>query len=139
MRVTWGRKIAVWILAGMTMVTGCGKNLWETGSADKAVDTEEAGQETMTLEVYAWTDEEENVRLLSEAYKKEHENIEIHMNIIPISQFSQRMLSLKNGQIKADCVFSPNTASCPDIWKIPGSFMNMTSGMNREKQRTAFI
>lgn len=108
MKKGWKKIIALGLAAGM--LAGCG-----TESSD-AVQEKNAEEKKVVLEVYAWTDEEENLRLLSEAYMAQHEDIEIHRNIVPISQFSQRMLSLKNGQIKADCIFSPNTAECA-IWK----------------------
>lgn len=112
MNKKWKKGIA--ILCAAVFVTGCGMTNGDTQAESNMTGTAE--QEKITLEVYAWTDEEENIRLLSEAYMEQHENIQIHRNIIPISQFGQRMLSLKNGQTKADCIFSPNASECA-IWK----------------------
>lgn len=126
MQKTLKKRVAILLAAGV--LTGCGTNISGIVS-EKNTDTEALEHQKITLEAYAWTDEEENVRLLSEAYMQKHENIQIHINIIPITQFNQRMLSLKNGQIKADCIFSPNTAECA-IWKNKKILKDLSEYLN---------
>lgn len=108
-------------LAALAMLTataavGC------TFIEKREVDTEK--KEQATLEVYAWSDEATNVGLLADAYMEQHPEIKVHANIIPIAEFGQRMLSLKNGKGQADCIFSPNTAEA-SIWKNKGMLKNL--------------
>lgn len=86
------------------------------------VDTKQ--KEPITLEVYAWSDEATNVGILADAYMEQNPEIKIHANIIPIAEFGQRMLSLKNGTGQADCIFSPSPAEAI-IWQNKGMLKNL--------------
>lgn len=107
--------LAVLTLLGAAFVTGCSSVQRES---------EQGREEPLVLEVYAWPDEEENVQLLSDAYTKEHPEVEIHANIIPMTEFRQKMLSLKNGEQRADCVFGAQLAEAV-LWKEKGLLKNL--------------
>ena len=90
------------------LISGCSSE-----SSENITDNE---NEKLTLETYVWNDEEKNIELLADAYMKKNPDIKIHINVIPITEFGQRMLGLKNGQFQADCIFSPSIAEAA-VWK----------------------
>lgn len=102
------RTLCSCILAGC-LISGCSSE-----SNEKIIEADE--NEKVTLETYVWNDEETNIKLLADAYMKKNPNIEIHLNVIPITEFGQRMFGLKNGQFQADCIFSPSIAEAV-VWK----------------------
>lgn len=100
-----------------------------SGCAPEEGKEEDMGRGRLTLEVYAWSDEGANLQLLAEAYEKKHPEVDIHPNIIPIEEFSQRMLSLKNGKGQADCILAP-TPSEAAIWQNKGMLKNLDGYLN---------
>lgn len=91
------------------LISGCSSESSETV-------TDNSENEKITLEAYVWNDEETNIELLADAYMEKNPDIEVHVNVIPITEFGQRMLGLKNGQFQADCIFSPSIAES-SVWK----------------------
>ncbi len=109
------------ILLALILVSG----LLATGCAEgKEEQKDLSGDAETVLEVYVWADEAENVQLLSDAYMEKHPDISVHINSIPISEYRQRMMALKNGGEQADCIFMSNTAEA-DVWKNKHMLKNM--------------
>lgn len=101
------------LLFGLMGIWGC------SGQRDRVEELQEMNSEKTVLEVYAWPDEKDNVKLLADAYMVQHPDVTIHTNIVPISEYSQRMLNQKNSAEEMDCIFCPNTAEA-NIWLNKG-------------------
>ncbi len=71
-------------------------------------DESEEVNKDIVLEVFSWQDEEENLNLLAEKFMETHPEIIIHTNFIPISEYEQQMLLLKNRDKQVDCIFNPS-------------------------------
>lgn len=125
MRIKKGYSLIVVLLCGILFMGGCTQN--------KKEKSDEKKEEKITLEVYAWADEEKNLKLLADAYSEKHPQIEIHANIIPIEEYRQRMLSLKNGNGQADCIFSPSPAEAI-LWENKGMLKNLDSYLQDVKE-----
>lgn len=82
------------LLFGILMLSGCTKK-------------QEEKEETITLEVYGWTDEQEYMDQVAEAYMDTHKNIKVHMNYVPSDLFEEQMLLLGKREKQADCILSP--------------------------------
>ena len=79
------RIYGIFFLIFLLLLTGCENN----EKAQYYIQKEDAVADgTVTLEVFAWEDEEENLRILSEAFMKENADISINMNILPVSEYS---------------------------------------------------
>lgn len=110
-------------------VPGCGScsggNDITAGETDGSLNGErsDAGN-AVTLEVYAWQDEEDNVKLLAEEYMAQNQNVVIHTNFVPISEYVQMMMGLRNGGKQADCIFFPTPAE-GSVWINKGLLKNL--------------
>lgn len=114
------KKVRVYLvlLLCSLMLAGC-----TVGNRSKE---DEEENEKIVLKVFVWTDEAENIQILSNAYMERHHNIEIHVNSIPISEYRQRMLALKNGNEQADCIFTPSLAEAA-VWENRNMLKNIES------------
>lgn len=116
----------VWLLLSVLfsgLLSGCagdGSTFGETG------ETPARGNpgDVVTLEIYAWQDEEDNVEALVAGYMAQNTDVVIHANFIPVSEYPQQMMSLRSGERQADCLFFP-TPSEGAVWKNKGMLMNL--------------
>lgn len=96
----------------LLILTGCSnkeESLYHIQKENAVMD------ETVTLEVFTWEEEEENLKVLSEAFMKVNEDISINMNIIPASEYSQQMMGIKKGTQAGDVVLFSNISE-PVVW-----------------------
>lgn len=107
-------------------LSGCGKDEGSAGEAGGGFEAQEArgAGERVTLEIYAWQDEEDNVEALAAGYMAQNEDVAIHANFVPVSEYPQRMMSLRGGESQADCLFFP-TPSEAAVWQNKGMLMNL--------------
>ncbi len=92
----------IFIICSLTMgMFGCSKEL----------STKDTEREKIVLEVYAWSDEEENIRILAEAYEKTHTDIRVHVNVIPGSEYIQQLTVLNQRGEQLDCILTSFPAS----------------------------
>ena len=106
------RIYGIFFLIFLLLLTGCENN----EKAQYYIQKEDAVADgTVTLEVFAWEDEEENLRILSEAFMKENADISINMNILPVSEYSQQMMGIKKGMQTGDVVLFSNISE-PVVW-----------------------
>lgn len=106
------RIYGILLLIFLLLLTGCENN----EKAQYYIQKEDAVADgTVTLEVFAWEDEEENLRILSEAFMKENADISINMNILPVSEYSQQMMGIKKGMQTGDVVLFSNISE-PVVW-----------------------
>ncbi len=89
------------------------------------------GENAVILEVYAWQDEEDNVKALAEKYMAQNENVVIHTNFVPVSEYVQKMMSLRNGAGQADCIFFPTPAE-GSVWQNKGLLKSLSSWLEEE-------
>lgn len=117
------RKIQIILLAGCMLVgiSGC-----ELKQAQKREETDFAQieNEKIELNVNVWQDEKETIQLLASKYMERNTDIIIHVNAIPISQYSQKIMGIKNKADMVDCVFSPNTSEA-FVWMKKGILENI--------------
>lgn len=112
-------------------ITGCsGETVKETAAAQEA-------DPGITLEVYAWQDDEkDNLNLLAEKYMEQHPDITIKTNFVPVTEFTQQMRVLKSRGKQVDCIFNPNTAAAV-VMKNKGLLKNLDAwleGTDTEQQ-----
>lgn len=123
------------LLFGLLLLSGCGRDGSGYGEAEgkpgerragDAEGAEDAGDaaDAVTLEIYAWQDEEDNVEALAAGYMALNANVVIHANFVPVSEYPQRMMSLRGGESQADCLFFP-TPSEAAVWQNKGMLMNL--------------
>lgn len=67
--------------------------------------------EKVVLEAYGWSDEEENMKLLAEAYEKTHPDIKVNINLIPGSEYIQQLAVLNQRGGEVDCILTSFPAS----------------------------
>lgn len=118
----FGYGIVCMMAAGI--LTGCGVS---AGSGLPDADTQEAAEgskKSVTLEVYAWQDEEDNIGALASAYMAQNENVVIHANFVPVSEYPQQMMRLRSGEQQADCCFFPNPAEA-SVWRNKGMLCSL--------------
>lgn len=97
--------------------TSDAENLQGRADTDRdAVYEGSEGEGRVTLEIYAWQDESDNVKALAAGYMAQNENVVIHTNFIPVSEYVQKMMSLKNDEKGADCIFFPTPAE-GSVWQ----------------------
>ena len=85
---------------------------------------EEVSEKPVSLEVFAWEDEEENLRVLAEAFMKESEGIAIELNIIPATEYPQQMMGIKNNVRAGDVILFSNIAE-PAVWIEKGVLQSL--------------
>ena len=88
-------------------------------------------KETIILEVFAWEDEEKNVRALMDCYAEINPEVSIHLNILPSSEYSQQMMAIKQGMKECDCVFFPNVAEAA-VWVDKGVLQTLEPWIQKE-------
>lgn len=120
----------VWLLLCMLISACSGKNAED--NVEIQIQTENTAEEPVSLEVYAWQDEEDNLRLLADAYMEKKPEIKVHVNFVPISEYSQKMMSLRSGKKQADCILSPNTAEAV-VWQNKGMLKNLDEWTDKEE------
>lgn len=120
------RRIVLLTVLLLSLASGCaGAGHGEEVAKEKT--QEAAGADTgVTLEVYGWQDEYEDISLLADAYEEKHPQIAIHINIIPVTEYAQQMRILKNREEQVDCIFNPNA---PDavVMKNKGLLKDISS------------
>ena len=93
--------------------------------------------EPIELEVYAWQDEEDNLTALAQAYMEQNKEVSIHTNFVPISEYPQQMMSLRNGSRQVDCCFFPSVAEA-NIWQNKGMLKNLKELLFDEEQNETY-
>lgn len=61
------------------------------------------GDEEVTLNFYAWLDEEGIFTKLAEAYKKDHPNVTINMNFVASADYETKLITAFSGGADIDC------------------------------------
>ncbi len=100
-------KMAALALSGimaMTMLAGCG-NSTGTESSDAVQDTgkesESAGQ--VSLNFYAWLDEEGIFTKLAEAYEQKNPDVKINLNFVASTDYETKLITAFSGGAEIDC------------------------------------
>lgn len=120
------------------LLSGCRAGGSENGrEAREETVNRQGGENTVTLEVYAWQDEEDNVKTLAREYMAQNETVIIHTNFVPVSEYVQKMMSLKNGDGQADCVFFPTPAE-GSVWKNKGLLKKLDRWMAEGSMEDAY-
>ena len=115
------KNVQTMLLSASLLLTGCvsgtGEKMTE-GASEKqsAFESVGAASQKVQLEIFAWQDEEDNLTALAQAYMEQNESVSIHTNFVPISEYSQQMMSLRNGNRQVDCCFFPSVAEA-NIWQ----------------------
>lgn len=111
------------------LLTGCG----ESGEPYSIREEKTEKEEEIVLEVFAWQDEEKTLQLLKGKYLETNPGIDIHLNIIPSSEYSQQMMAVKKGIKKGDCVFFPHIAEAT-IWVKKGLLQSLEPWTTEEEK-----
>lgn len=111
----WKRWTAI-VLAGLMTagLTACGggsSSTGTTGAANGGGETTakaeagdaKSGDEKVTLEFYAWLDEEGIFTKLTEEYKKTHPNIDFNLHFVPTNDYETKLLTTFSGGADIDC------------------------------------
>ncbi|MGN0313909.1 MAG: ABC transporter substrate-binding protein [Fusicatenibacter sp.] len=132
------KKYSLIVWAGILMLSlaGCGAKKTDF-SEEIQVQQKSDEEETVTLEVYAWQDEENNISVLAEEFMRQNPEIRIHTNFVPISEYSQQMMSLKSNSRQADCIFSPNAAEAV-VWKNKDMLESMEEWIDPAETKEAY-
>ena len=123
MRRNVATRLSAIVLSGLlavSMMTGCqqgsGDTQSNTTSENSVSNGSEAGStgentEKVTLEFYAWLDEEGIFTKLKEAYIADHPNVEINMQFVPSNDYETKLVTAFSGGADIDCfaVASPPT------------------------------
>lgn len=98
--------LALSLSAAMVLsLTACGSN----GTADTSKETAATSQketgsgEDVTLNFYAWSDEEGIFTTLANAYMEEHPNVTINMQFTPIDNYDAKLMTAFSGGGEIDC------------------------------------
>lgn len=115
------------IAMGMAVVlmVGCARE------TNKTVETAEEKQ--TVLAVYAGQGEEDNLRILAEAFEKQNPDIAVELCWIPDSEYTKHMMRIKNGEAEADCIFFPNAGEAA-IWKNKRILKNLNAWFKGSKE-----
>lgn len=123
------RKVGrILILIFVLLLTGCQEK--ESYHIRKQ---EEAPEKPVSLEVFAWEDEEENLRALAEAYMEEREGVSVEVNIIPATEYPQQMMGIKNNVQSGDVILFSNIAE-PAVWIEKGVLQSLAPWIDEAKE-----
>lgn len=100
------KKMAALVLStAMTLgLAACGgSNDGGQATGDAGQDKAEASGDGVTLNFYAWSDEEGIFNKLADAYMAEHEDVSINLQFIPPDDYNTKMLTVLGGNGDVDC------------------------------------
>ena len=92
------RRMVCYLLAAVMALSGCSVRETER----------ETESEKVTLEVYAWQHEKDNLELLADAFMKQNPEIRISMNFIPDEESIQTLKTAKRRGEQIDCILVPS-------------------------------
>lgn len=118
------------LLGCMVMMSGCGE---ETDLYTENKDT----LEKTVLTVYAWQDEEVNLKLLSAAFEEKYQDIMVEIVLVPITEYVQQMMMIKSGTREADCIFFSNLPEAA-IWQNKDMLMNLEGYLDEEELKNHY-
>ena len=118
------KKRAIALLLGAAMVMGltaCGSSGSDTASPDAAADAEsgveaetaqdsaegqasEASGDKVNLNFYIWSDEENYIRKVVDAYNAEQDAVQVTLNVVPESDYDDKLKVMLAGETDADLV-----------------------------------
>lgn len=110
--------------------------LFLTGCQDEEyrIQKPEADTESLvTLEVFAWEDEEENLKALAEAFMATREGISVNLNIIPATEYAQQMMGIRNGARTGDVVLFADIGG-PSVWVEKGVLQSLAPWLKEAEE-----
>lgn len=121
------------LLLAVLGLSGCGSEWQEekTGGQTEEL-AEHQDSEKTVLTIYAWQDEEVNIGKLSEAFEEKYPEITVELNFIPITEYTQQMMMIKDGIKDADCIFFSTPAEAA-IWMNKGLLKNLCGRYSSEE------
>lgn len=89
------------------------------------------------LTVYAWQDEETNLGLLERAFEEQHPEIDVQIHFLPITEYPQKMMSIKKNGERGDCIFFP-TISEAMVWQNKGILKELGARITTTQSRELY-
>lgn len=112
--------LALCILLSMAFLNGCQQAMGEA----ELQETAEIPQEQTVLNVYAWPGEADCLDILADAFEEENSDIAIQIHYIPVTEYTQQMMILRNSDRQVDCVFFPGVIDGV-LWQNKGVLENL--------------
>ncbi|MWV42172.1 extracellular solute-binding protein [Paenibacillus sp. HJL G12] len=113
--------ISLLLVAALTAaLTGCG-----SGSSDGASD--QGGSNKAVLEYYTWTDEEDYMKKVVDAFNAKNSDVEVHMTTISndADEYNTKIMNNLSGGSKMD-VYSINGTSSLGLYSSKGQLLDLT-------------
>ena len=125
------KRFCILVVGLMILLSGCIKGDEQLYSIQEE---KERTDVTVTLEIFAWETEEENLRILSEAFMQKNDNISVNINILPASEYSQQMMGIKNGMRTGDVIFF-SVVSETAVWAEKGVLQSLEPWLEETEDR----